>query len=27
MLLAVHDGENVVPLTAMNPVNSGLRVS
>jgi len=27
MLLAVHDGENVVPLTAMNPVRSGLRVS
>jgi methionyl-tRNA synthetase len=27
MMLAVHDGENVVPLTAMNAVNSGLRVS
>ena len=27
MMLAVHDGENVVPLTAMNQVNSGLRVS
>jgi methionyl-tRNA synthetase len=27
MLLAVHDGENVVPLTAMNPVNSGQRIS
>lgn len=27
MMLAVHDGENVVPLTAMGPVNSGLRVS
>lgn len=27
MLLAVQDGENVVPLTAMKPVSSGLRVS
>lgn len=27
MLLAVQDGDNVVPLTAMNPVHSGLRVS
>jgi methionyl-tRNA synthetase len=27
MLLAVQDGDNVVPLTAMAPVQSGLRVS
>ncbi|MCB9932360.1 MAG: methionine--tRNA ligase subunit beta [Planctomycetes bacterium] len=27
MLLAVQDGDSVVPLTAMNPVHSGLRVS
>ncbi|MEZ5991713.1 MAG: methionine--tRNA ligase subunit beta [Planctomycetota bacterium] len=27
MLLAVQDGDNVVPLTAMNPVQSGLQVS
>lgn len=27
MLLAVQDGDNVVPMTAMNPVQSGLRVS
>jgi methionyl-tRNA synthetase len=27
MLLAVQDGDDVVPLTAMKPVQSGLRVS
>ncbi len=27
MLLAVQDGENVIPLTAMKPVQPGLRVS
>lgn len=27
MLLAVQDGDNVVPLTAMKPVQPGLRVS
>ena len=27
MLLAVQDGDNVVPLTTMNPVQSGLQVS
>lgn len=27
MLLAVQDGDSVVPLTSMNPVQSGLRVS
>jgi methionyl-tRNA synthetase len=27
MMLAVSDGDSVVPLTGMKPVNSGLRVS
>lgn len=27
MLLAIQDGDDVVPLTAMKPVNPGLRVS